>query len=179
MKSFYIKPFVTVPLILGVFLSFSIFLNIWKQHRLKSELNEAVKISNVSLPKSNLVNYKNNVNYFDDVEKGKTFLIFLSSKCDACKKELGMISDNLPKISNEYKVYGASIEDKSIVTDFVKENNIAFPVLIDSGAEIFRSLQLKYFPTKMIIENGVITKTWFGSSPSQETLLKELNLGEM
>jgi hypothetical protein len=119
MKNFLKNPLIIIPLILGIALSFLIFLNIWKQYKLKSQLNEAVKISNVPLPKNNFINYENNTNYYDEVAKGKTFFIFLSSKCDACKKEIDIISKNLPEISSQFKVYGVSIEDKNIVKDFV------------------------------------------------------------
>ncbi len=177
MKKNFKKPFVVIPLIFGVIISFFVFLNTWKQYKLKSELSKAAQISNVSFPPNNLVSYKNKDNYYDDVIQGKTFLIFLSSKCDACKKELGIIADTLPEISKNFKVYGISIEDKEVVSNFVKSSHIEFPVLIDSGAEIFRKLELRYFPTKMVIENGIITKTWVGSSPDKETLMKEIGVG--
>lgn len=63
--------------------------------------------------------------------------------------------------------------------DFVTTKDIRFRILIDNGGIIFRELKIRYFPTKMIVENGVIKKTWVGSSPDIETLLRELNMGEI
>jgi hypothetical protein len=52
---------------------------------------------------------------------------------------------------------------------------IQFPVLLDKGGQIFNGLRLRHFPAKILIEDGVIVKTWVGSSSNEDSFLKEIS----
>lgn len=49
-------------------------------------------------------------------------------------------------------------------------------IVLDQHAELMKSLSVKYFPTSFLVEDGVITKTWFGNSPNQTELFERLGL---
>jgi hypothetical protein len=69
-----------------------------------------------------------------------------------------------------------SLEDKSLIIDFIRENKVSTEIVLDQHGELMKSLSVKYFPTSFLIEDGVIVKTWFGNSPSQTELFKHLGL---
>jgi peroxiredoxin len=76
----------------------------------------------------------------------------------------------VPKIA----VYGVYIEERSEVERFVQENQIRFPILLDVGGRVFGRLGITLIPAKVLIEDGTITKTWFGSSPSKSALIEDV-----
>ena len=57
---------------------------------------------------------------------------------------------------------------------FIQENQITFPILLDKGGRIFAGLGITLIPAKVLIVNGTITKIWFGSSPSTSALIRDL-----
>lgn len=71
-------------------------------------------------------------------------------------------------------VYGVYIEERSEVDHFVQENQIKFPILLDVGGRVFSRLGITLIPAKVLIEDGTITKTWFGSSPNKSALIKDV-----
>lgn len=170
-----IKAIIIIPAIIGIFVSFFVFLKIWEKRKFDSYLKDAVAVSNVPLPKSNLTNSESDVDDYGETLKGKVLLVFLTTSCKACKKEVKTISQSMSVLDSKIKVYGISIEPKTSIKKYSIDNDLKFPVLIDVGGSLFSKLSVRYFPTKMLVEDGIIKKTWFGSSPDQESLLKELN----
>jgi peroxiredoxin len=48
------------------------------------------------------------------------------------------------------------------VATFAKEFDLKFPLLIDAGGKLAGSLDIHYFPSTYLVEDGVITKSWRG-----------------
>lgn len=121
-----------------------------------------------------MINLQTNQDDYEKLNKGKVLLVFLTRGCDACKKEIPNIVQALPSLAPKMAVYGVYIEERSEVDQFVQENQITFPILLDSGGRIFAGLNITLIPAKVLIEDGTITKIWFGSSPSKSALIKDV-----
>ncbi|HUQ32719.1 MAG TPA: TlpA disulfide reductase family protein [Pyrinomonadaceae bacterium] len=168
-----LRPIIVLPVLAGI-ISFSlIFLKIWERRK-ENLLFKDSSASNSSLPKGRLINLQTNQDDYEKLKKGKVLLVFLTRGCDACKKEIPNIAQALPNLVPRMAVYGVYIEERSEVASFVQENQITFPVLLDNGGRIFGALGITLIPAKVLIENGTITKTWFGSSPNKSALIKDV-----
>jgi peroxiredoxin len=121
-----------------------------------------------------MINLETNQDDYEKLKKGKVLLVFLTTGCNACKKDLPNITQVLPTLIPKMAVYGVFVEERSNVEPFVQENQIKFPILLDVGGRVFAGLGTTLIPAKVLIEDGTITKTWFGSSPSKSALIKDV-----
>lgn len=121
-----------------------------------------------------MINLQTNQDDYDKLKKGKVLLVFLTRGCAACNKEIPNIAEALPSLVPRIAVYGVYIEERSEVERFVQENHLTFPILLDPGGRIFGALGITLIPAKVLLEDGTITKTWFGSSPSKSALIKDV-----
>lgn len=140
---------------------------------------DAVYITNKPLPISTLKNLETNTDFYTELKKGKTVAIFLITGCDACKKDVTLISNLYSKSDFNFKIYGISIESEDKVKKYIEQNNVKFPILIDKKGQLLKNLSVKYFPTKFLIEDGIITKTVIGNSPNKDKFLQDFNLEEI
>ena len=62
--------------------------------------------------------------------------------------------------------------------NFINERNIQFPILADNNSELFNKLQIKIFPTKFLVKNGIIIKTLFGNFPNEKRMFEDLQAGD-
>ena len=62
-------------------------------------------------------------------------------------------------------------EDESVVKKYVKDNDIKFPIIADRNLDMLRGLKLKFFPTNLTIENGIIKRAYLGVPENKEKLL--------
>lgn len=74
------------------------------------------------------------------------------------------------------RVYGVAIERPAQVATFVEEFDLKFPVLIDMGSQLARSLDIHHFPSKYLVEEGVITKVWRGATQDEAELRRQLSI---
>lgn len=121
-----------------------------------------------------MINLQTNQDDYEKLKKGKVLLGFLTRSCDACKKEIPNIAQALPSLASRMAVYGVYFEERNEVERFIQENQITFPILLDSGGRVFAGLGIRLIPAKVLIEDGIITKIWFGSSPSKSALIKDV-----
>lgn len=121
-----------------------------------------------------MINLETNQNDYERLKKGKVLLVFFTTGCGACKKEIPNITEALPRLIPKMAVYGVFVEERSEVEPFVHENRIEFPVLLDVGGRVFAGLGVTLIPAKVLMQDGTITKTWFGSSPSKSALIRDV-----
>lgn len=106
---------------------------------------------------------------FADVTKGKPVLLnFWATWCGPCIKEM----PDLVMLSEEYKakggvVIGISVDKDSdvltLVSDFTKEQNVRYPIVIDNGDLETAFGGLRGIPTTFYIDkNGKIAKKLIG-----------------
>jgi peroxiredoxin len=172
MKRF-LKSRIILPVLVGIVSSFLIFLTIWERRKENQRLKDS-SASSTSLPKGTMINLQTNQDDYEKLNKGKVLLVFLTTDCDACKIEISNISQALPSLVPKMAVYAGCIEQRSKVAAFAQENHIDFPILLDREGSVFTGLDITLFPAKVLLEDGKITKIWFGSSPSKYALIRDV-----
>jgi len=163
---------IVLPAILGVAVTIAVFEGI-RDHR---QVKTAVPASPPGslLPRATLVNLQTNHDDYQNVTKGKVLLLFVTTDCDACKKELSNFSQVVPTLASRVAVYGVGIEDRDSVKTFIEANPVAFPILLDHGAAILSRLGFELMPTKVLLQDGIVKRIWYGSSPDKAALIKDL-----
>jgi peroxiredoxin len=121
-----------------------------------------------------MINLQTNQDDYEKLKTGKVLLVFLTRGCDACRKEIPNIAQALPSLAPKMAIYGVYLEERSVIDRFVQENQISFPILLDVGGRVFAGLGIKLIPAKVLVEDGTITKVWFGSSPNKSALIKDV-----
>jgi peroxiredoxin len=112
----------------------------------------------------------------DELSHGRVLLVYLTTSCKPCLEEIGVISRLRARAPASLQVYGVSIERPAQVATFVKEVDLKFPMLVDVDAQLARSLDIHYFPSAFLIEDGVITKTWRGVTQDEADLYHQLDI---
>jgi len=171
------NPYVVFPILIGLTIPTVLFIY-YLTSKKSLDLSNAVYFTNKPLPKTELFNVKTDNDCYEQLKQGKILVIYLTTNCNACKKEVDLISTFYSEQTANFKIYGIALEDKNKVEKYIEQQNIKFPVLIDKEGQLLNELSVKYFPTKFLIENGIISKTVIGSSPNKDKLLQDFNLGE-
>lgn len=130
------------------------------------------------LPQAPLINLSTNHDDYQNVIKGRVLLLFITTDCDACRKELSNASQIAAGISSTVTIYGVGIEDKESVRTFIEANHVDLPILLDYRAAILGRLGFKLMPTKVLLQDGMITRIWYGSSPDKSVLIKDVVAAE-
>lgn len=109
--------------------------------------------------------------------KGKVALLdFWATWCPPCRDELPIIE----KLHKEFKdknlvVLGISNEDKETIENFLKNNELTFPILLDEKGKAGKSYKVVAIPRLLLIDKtGKIRKDILGYNPQNEEILKEL-----
>jgi peroxiredoxin len=175
------NPLVLIPLFFGVVLPCATLLAVRFHRSPKPEppgldLKDAVVMSGKPLPSTDLIQLNGEKLAPDVLRSGKVLLVFLTTHCQPCQKEFKLLSSAETKTLAKVKIYGIGVEDKTLITDFVKENGVTTQIVLDQHAQLMKSLGIKYFPTSFLVEDGIITKTWFGNEASEDDLFRHLGL---
>jgi peroxiredoxin len=112
----------------------------------------------------------------DELRHGRVQLFYLTTACGPCVRETEVVSRLRQDAPPELRIYGVSIERPAQVATFVEEFDPKFPVLIDIGSQLARSLDIHYFPSKYLVEEGVITKVWRGATQDEAELRRQLGI---
>jgi peroxiredoxin len=112
----------------------------------------------------------------DKLRHGRVLLIYLTTGCAPCTKEAELISRLQQGISLDIHIYGVYIERPAQVATFIKEFDLKFPMLIDVDAQLAKSLDVHYFPSKYFIEDGIIKEIWHGMTEDEAKLRQRLNI---
>lgn len=76
----------------------------------------------------------------------------------------------------DLQIYGVGIERPAQIETFVKEFDLKFPVLVDMGSQLARSLDIHYFPSKYLVKDGVIIRIWRGATQDEAELRQQLDI---
>jgi peroxiredoxin len=173
----FLKLSIILPGVLGILVSSFIGQRVLERYRTKPAANR-VAPSGSALPRASMIGLQSNHDEYETVTKGKVLLVFLTTECDACKKEVSNMSQAIPSLASKVKIYGVCIEERDKVIPFVEENHIDFPILLDHGGRILIRLGFRYMPTKVLLEDGIISKLWYGSSPDKAALIRDVGEAE-
>jgi peroxiredoxin len=138
-------------------------------------LKEAEAFRAKQMPKMPLQNIANLEDYSDAILQGDVFFVYALSTCDACKKELKLLSQSRADLESKTKIFAVMSEDEEVVREYIRKNNIEIPVLIDKDAKLLRELDLKYFPSNFKLNDGVIKKVSFGFPGNLKGLTEIVN----
>jgi hypothetical protein len=122
---------IVLPGLLGIILSSVAAKKIFERYSVKPA--DVLAAQNGSfLPRAPLVNLNNNHDEYQNVIRGKVLLLFVTTDCDACGKELSNVSDIAPRLLSKVRVYGVGIEDPDSVKTFAEKNHVGFSDVIGS-----------------------------------------------
>ncbi|MGB8508087.1 MAG: TlpA disulfide reductase family protein [Pyrinomonadaceae bacterium] len=137
---------------------------------------EATSTSGQPLPAYRLADLSQQELSPDELRHGRVLLVFLTTSCEACIKDLDVVTRLNHDAPSDLRVYGVGIERPAQIETFVKEFDLKFPVLVDMGAQLARSLDIHYFPSKYLVKDGVITKIWRGATQDEAELRQQLDI---
>jgi len=103
-------------------------------------------------------------------------IVYLTTSCEPCIKEVETISRLQWDAPQDLRIYGINFERPAQVATFVKEFDLKFPVLINMSSQLARSLDIHYFPSKYLVEDGVITKVRRGATRDKADLRCQLKI---
>lgn len=100
----------------------------------------------------------------EDFKGKKVMLNFWATWCPPCKAEMPAMQKLYETKSNEIEILAINLDPQNKVADFVSENGLSFPILLDQSGGTQQSYSILSIPTTFIIdENGVIQKKHVGS----------------
>lgn len=147
----------------------------WQNHKsdafMQNLKTDAEALVNKEFPKMEFIEVETHRDLSDEVRTGDVMLVYLANGCEPCKKELPMLSQIQSKI--KVRIFGVMSQSEDVIKNYVKENDLKFPILIDKNGETFRALNLKYTPTNLKLKNGIVQRALIGS-PQNEVALLEL-----
>jgi peroxiredoxin len=114
-----------------------------------------------------------------ELRRGRYLLVFLTSGCGPCVDEASSISSMLQGGASPLRVYGVGVERPGQVANFVKEYDFKFPFLLDKDSGLRRGLDVRIFPSKFLVEDGVVKKAWYGKAQDEAMLRSQLALEEV
>lgn len=119
--------------------------------------------SGKSLPSAQLIDESNQMLGESELRKGKFVLVFVTSDCDACRKESEFLKGLVGKRS-DVTFYGVvSFGDMESSLQEAK-GKFPFKVYYDRGFQLAGQLGIKRVPIKIFVENGIIKKSWGGAT---------------
>lgn len=137
---------------------------------------EATSALRQTLPPYRLASLEQHELSADELRRGRVLLVYLTTGCDPCIKEVEVVSRLHRDAPADLRVYGVGIERPAQLATFVKEFDLKFPVLVDMGSQLARSLDIHHFPSKYLVEDGVITRVWRGATRDEADLRRQLNM---
>lgn len=116
-----------------------------------------------------------------ELQKDHTLLIFLHTECPFCDQDLPLWQILHERgAERNIEVLGVTSEtDRHKVLDYVEENNISFPVLLDPETEVFAASIVDATPTKVLLSRDrEILQVWRGwtTQSSHESSLGALRM---
>lgn len=126
------------------------------------------------LPAYRLVNVNREDIPEGELSRGRVLVVYLTTSCGPCAEEVKIISRFVEAAPTDIRVYGLTFDRPSQVAAFTEEVGTKFPVLIDTGARVAKSLDLRYFPSMFLVEDGIITKRWTGVTRDEADLRRQL-----
>ena len=123
-------------------------------------------------PGFSLVNMNNQEVSLSDYQGKKVFLNFWASWCPPCREEMPDMQKLHQEYGNEIAVLAVNIgESKSTVANFMMQNKLNLPVLLDLNKSIAQNYLVRAIPTTYILDkDGIIIEKTFGALSYQSML---------
>src|SRR6056297_1004975 len=123
-------------------------------------------------PDFTLQNMNNQEVSLSDYRGKKVFLNFWASWCPPCREEMPDMQKLHEEYGNEIAVLAVNIgESKSTVANFMMQNKLNLPVLLDLNKSIAQNYLVRAIPTTYILDkDGIIIEKTFGALSYQSML---------
>ncbi|HEX8720971.1 MAG TPA: TlpA disulfide reductase family protein [Pyrinomonadaceae bacterium] len=131
---------------------------------------------NLPLPAYRLTDFGQRAVTADELRSGRVLLFYLKTDCLPCLKEMEVISRLRRDAPPGLRIYGVAAESAARLTDFAERRNLTFPIMSDAEGQLAQSLDTRYFPSKYFVEDGVITKAWYGRTRDEGELRRQLGV---
>jgi hypothetical protein len=155
-----------IIVLFGVSLLF--FLNYF-QGRVKEQQPTLPSLIGKTIPVSHLVNLSGTELGTQELRRGKVILVLLTPDCASCLEEGEFLRASVNKRS-DVRFYGAIPFGNREDALKSAEGKFPFQVFFDEGALLSRELSTKgIVPVKLYLEDGIIKKTWIGSTKYYHT----------
>jgi len=113
----------------------------------------------------------------DELTRGRVLLVYLTTSCEPCAEQAKIVSRLSESAPPGVQIYGVSFERPAQVATFVREFDLKYSMLIDSGGKLAHSLDIHYFPSAYLVEDGMITKAWRGVTRDEAAFRRQLLTG--
>ncbi len=106
-----------------------------------------------------------------------TLLVFGTTWCPSCRHEVPILKKYYDDLKDDgLKVLGIDVqESKKKVSSFVRKNQINYPVVLDSNADVARLYQVVGIPLNIVLDNQGVIQYKGNRPPGKELLEKFLN----
>lgn len=131
------------------------------------------------LPETQLTDMQGKEVPSNELRQGRYLLIFLTSGCGPCVDEANAVSRLIQESTSSLRVYGVGIERSAQVAAFAEEFDLKFPFLLDKGSKLRQAFDIRRFPTKLLVEDGIVKKAWYGKAQDEDKLRSQLALVEV
>lgn len=123
-------------------------------------------------PKISLKNINNREINLKDFQGKKVLLNFWASWCPPCKEEMPALQQLESNHGREIIILAINIgETKATAVNFMQENNLNFPVLLDRDKSTAQKYLVRGVPMSYFLdENGIITDKVVGAIDYQKML---------
>lgn len=130
-------------------------------------------------PSFSLTNLNGETVNIEDFKGKKVLLNFWATWCPPCKKEM-------PDMENLYKEYkdkdfvvlGINMthteKSEEVVSAFVKEYRLSFPILMDKNGEVSYQYELLSYPTTYFIDSDGVIRSKVVGELSKEHMYREM-----
>jgi peroxiredoxin len=131
---------------------------------------------NIPFPNLGITKFSSSEVLTDYLSNRKVLLIVFSASCNACKNEIEHLkSVNLLR-DTDIEIAIVGINEESSLKEVLKNYDVEFPIFDDRSSKIRDSFNLKVTPANFVVEKGVITRMWNGSSLNSKDLMWKLGL---
>jgi hypothetical protein len=119
-------------------------------------------------PQSHLIDLSGKELESTALQHGKVVLVLVTPECGMCREEGQFLSTVVGRRS-DVRFYGVVPlgESKEVLKD--AEDKFPFKVYFDDSALLRRELAVNRVPAKLYLEDGIIKKTWVGSTAYYHT----------
>lgn len=97
-----------------------------------------------------------------DTSSSKQIVFVMTTTCQFCKQSVPMWNQLAATRNLSISIIGISLDDRERTIEYVKSNNILFPVFLSSDQEFFKNSSRVYSVPKTILRQsgGRVLKVW-------------------
>jgi thiol-disulfide isomerase/thioredoxin len=126
---------------------------------------KGIEIGSIA-PDFTLINLEGETINLSDFKSSPVMLNFWATWCGPCRNEMPYIQEVYEKWKDSNLVILTinNREEISTVSQFMQENDLSFPVLLDTLGDVFSKYEIRYIPTTFFIDkDGIIKDKRIGS----------------